>query len=734
MDEQHRNSKWDFLETQRLAHIGTWHLDLATWQVIWSYELYKLHGLDPQEPPPTYAELQYLFTPESWRRFSAALERNREDGIPYELEMTAVNKDGTIRWLWVRGEAERSADGTIVAIWGVSQDISDRKRSEEALRRSEERFQLLFNKAPLGYQSLDSNGCFIDVNQKWLDTFGYEKDEVIGKWFGDFLLPDYVEGFRERFCLFKSQGSIHSEFEMQAKDGHRLFVAFEGKIGYDDEGNFKQTHCILQDVTEQRKTEKALRDSNELFYSLLKLLPVGVFMVDAADGHPLVANDMGKYLLGRGILPDVTENTLSEVYQAYRKDTMEHYPTSEMPIVLGMKGISAHIDDMVVEHPDGTQRLLEVFGCPVNDKDGKPYASLVTFMDITERKKAEEDLLYLSYHDTLTGFYNRRFFESEINNIDRSKDLPISVIICDVNGLKLINDSFGHTSGDKLLTKASEIIRSACRPGDCISRIGGDEFAILLPRTDSIEAARIVKNIKQLASKQKIENIEVSIAVGHDTKTSDKQVIIEVLANAENHMYRHKLYERTSAKSKTIESIMNTLFAKSDRESMHSDRVSFICLAIASKMNFDKDEINKIRMAGLVHDIGKIGIDENILNKPGKLTPEEREQINKHPEVGWRILSSSNEFSELANYILNHHERWDGKGYPNGLNAESIPIEARIISVADSYDAMTRDRTYRPGLTQKEAIVELKRCAGTQFDPQIVDIFIDQVLLDEDVM
>ncbi len=734
MDEQHRYSNWDFLETQRLAHIGTWRLDLAAWQVTWSEELYKLHGLDPQGPPPTYAELQGLFTPESWERFAAALDRNRIDGIPYELELNAIKPDGTIVTMWVRGEAERAADGTIVGIWGVFQDISDRKRSEEALRESEERFQLLFNKAPLGYQSLDSNGCFIDVNQKWLDTFDYKKDEVIGKWFGDFLFPEYVEGFRERFCLFKAQGAIHSEFEMRTKDGRRIHVAFEGKIGYDNEGNFKQTHCILQDITDQRKAEKALRDSNELFTSLLKLLPVGVFMVDAIDGHPMIANDMGKYLLGRGILPEATENTLSEVYQAYRKDTMKHYPTSEMPIVLGMKGISAHIDDMVVEHPDGAHRLLEVFGCPVNDKDGKPYASLVTFMDITERKKAEEDLLYLSYHDTLTGFYNRRFFELKIQSIDNDLNLPISIIICDVNGLKLINDSFGHTSGDKLLTQASEIIRSACRPDDCISRIGGDEFAILLPRTDEDEASRIVKNIKQLASQRKVENIEVSIAVGHDTKTSDKQSIVEVLANAENHMYRHKLYERTSAKSKTIEIIMNTLFAKSDRESMHSDRVSFICLAIASKMNFDKDEINKIRMAGLVHDIGKIGIDENILNKPGKLTPEEREQINKHPEVGWRILSSSNEFSELANFILNHHERWDGTGYPNGLQAESIPVEARIISVADSYDAMTRYRTYRPSLTQKEAIVELKRCAGTQFDPKIVNIFIDQVLPDEDIM
>ncbi len=193
-------------------------------------------------------------------------------------------------------------------------------------------------------------------------------------------------------------------------------------------------------------------------------------------------------------------------------------------------------------------------------------------------------------------------------------------------------------------------------------------------------------------------------------------------------MYRHKLYERSSTRSKTIEIIMSTLFEKSSRESQHSNRVSAICKAIASKMNLDKDDVNKIRIAGLVHDIGKIGIDETILNKAGLLNSDEREQINKHPEIGWRILSSANEFSELAQFILDHHEKWDGSGYPNGLKGKSIPLEARIISVADAYDAMTSARSYKAGVTREEAVNELKRCAGTHFDPDIVKVFVDKVL------
>jgi len=145
-------------------------------------------------------------------------------------------------------------------------------------------------------------------------------------------------------------------------------------------------------------------------------------------------------------------------------------------------------------------------------------------------------------------------------------------------------------------------------------------------------------------------------------------------------------------------------------------------------MNFDKDDANQMKIAGLILDIGKIGIDEKILNKAGILTDVERKEIEKHPEIGWSVLSSTNEFSELAQFVLAHHERWDGGGYPNGLKGEEIPIEARIITVADAYDAMTSERSYRNGVTKEEAIKELKRCSGTHFDPEIVEVFVNQVL------
>lgn len=233
--------------------------------------------------------------------------------------------------------------------------------------------------------------------------------------------------------------------------------------------------------------------------------------------------------------------------------------------------------------------------------------------------------------------------------------------------------------------------------------------------------------MRGFAAKEMVSNIELSISFGYETKTKSTESIAELLVHAEDHMYRHKLYERSSIRSKTIDLIMNTLFEKSSREAMHSSRVSHICQSIAIQMHFTKDAANQIRIAGLIHDIGKIGIDEAILNKPGRLTTGEREDIKRHPEIGWKILSSTNEFSELGQFVLNHHERWDGSGYPNKIKGEGIPLEARIISVADAYDAMTSERSYKKGMSSEAAIKELQRCSGLQFDPKVVQVFVQMV-------
>lgn len=348
--------------------------------------------------------------------------------------------------------------------------------------------------------------------------------------------------------------------------------------------------------------------------------------------------------------------------------------------------------------------------------------------NINTRKHSEEKILYMNSHDYLTTVFNRRFFEKQLKIINRKENYPLSIVLLDVNGLKLINDSFGHITGDKLLIKLASIIKAMSRTNDIVARIGGDEFVMLLPLTSEEDTEEIITQIKQKTSNEEIEGITISVSAGFATKTHNNSTIEEIFKYAENNMYRNKLYESSSARNKTIDVVINTLYEKSPREMQHSRRVSQISKQIAIAMGFDENNINKMIVAGLMHDIGKIGIDEGILNKTGRLTELEWEEMKKHPEIGYRILSSANEFSEISDYVLQHQERWDGKGYPQGLSGQDIFIQARIITIADSFDAMTSDRSYRKKLSYIEAADEIKKCAGTHFDPELVHIFLSQCL------
>ncbi|SIQ00955.1 HD domain-containing phosphohydrolase [Halanaerobium kushneri] len=333
----------------------------------------------------------------------------------------------------------------------------------------------------------------------------------------------------------------------------------------------------------------------------------------------------------------------------------------------------------------------------------------------------------LSYYDSLTGLYNRRFFEVEMERLDSQRQLPLSIIMADLNGLKIINDSYGHKKGDQMLNKAAEVLKSSLREEDILARQGGDEFIILLPQTDQNGTAKIIQRIKKKTAAVKNLELPLSIALGQATKTNSEEDIEEIIRQADNQMYENKLSESRSSKSNIVQGLINALDAKSSETKEHAMRMTKLAFDFGEKIGLTESDQNRLSLLATLHDIGKININEEILNKEEKLTDKEWKIIKKHTEQGYKIASSSEEFAAVAEEIFSHHENWDGSGYPRNLKENSIPFLARIISLVDSFDVMTHERPYSRAMSKKEALTEIRRCAGSQFDPKLAAEFIEML-------
>ncbi len=365
---------------------------------------------------------------------------------------------------------------------------------------------------------------------------------------------------------------------------------------------------------------------------------------------------------------------------------------------------------------------------PIQNEKGEIFGVVMVLRGAGYDLEQQEHILDLIYHDFLTGLYNRRFLSENIDRLDTPENLPLSVIIGDVNGLKLTNEALGPAEGDKLLIKVAESFRESCRAEDVIIRWGSDEFLIILPKTPLETVHEIAGKMQDAFIEKSEAPLQISVALGYEVKEKTEQNLGDVLSKAEKWMYYKKLLEGKSHRNAIVNTLLSMLCENDISTEKHSKRLGTYCHGIGRKMDLSCEEQYELSLLAILHDIGKVGIRKDILQKPGSLSSEEWREMRRHPEIGYRIMQNMPELSIISEYILLHHERWDGNGYPKGYKGEKIPLLCRIISIIDAYDVMTTGRVYKRARSNNEAITELKLHAGTQFDPLIVGLFTEVLM------
>ena len=460
-----------------------------------------------------------------------------------------------------------------------------------------------------------------------------------------------------------------------------------------------------EELREQNKLLSELKDSLESnrnqWRDLGKALPQRILIIDNEDivkftnGGENYA-DKKYYELLPKIDSDEVKNAVKECF-VFRK-----------PYVCDIK-----IDEKI---------WAEMRVMPMENRD----TVMVIFEDITDRKKSQERIEYIGYHDQLTTLYNRHYIDEVIDDLLKEENLPLSMIMCDISGLKLINDAFGHTAGDELISESAQVLKSKSPDGSIVARWGGDEFIILLPKTQISKADKCInKYRKEFANTQFQKKFVFTMSFGSFEVNDSNTTFEDALKEAENRMYLNKLNNVRKNSTSIMNTLRNSLQEKNFETSAHTDRMEKLVLEMGRRLNLRQHELDNLVLLTSLHDIGKIAVSDAILLKPADLTKEEKKEIEKHCEVGYRICLTIPELTGIAHVILSHHENWDGTGYPQGLKGKEIPYLSRIITIVDAYDVMTNERPYHEMKTHKEAMKELKNCSGTQFDPELVNIFFD---------
>jgi diguanylate cyclase (GGDEF)-like protein/PAS domain S-box-containing protein len=628
----------------------------------------------------------------------------------------------------------------VVLLEIMSQVVSNaiqRQLVHKVLYESEAKYRLLFENAPLGILGFDQAGIINACNDFLIKIACSFRERLIGENLLDpsnrklaAAIRDTLQGipvvYEEEYRQTSNQAAVKA-----IRTWFAPLTSADGRIA----GGMG----IVEDISERLRFERAREEANRRLTEIIELLPDATFVID----------NKGQVIYWNKAIEEMTGVPKDDMIG---KDNYEYalpFYGDRRPIVIDRALLNeVNFSDLEKEYDfvrlEGDTLLCEAYApkafcgkgaylwgsaSSLRDMTGKIIGAIETIRDITDRKREEKRLEFISLYDQLTGLHNRTFFEKEMHRIKGSKEYPITIISADLNGLKIINDTMGHCRGDKLLEACAQVLRESLRGTDILARLGGDEFAAILPGTNEKAGEDVANRLRSNVAKYNLEHPELplSLSIGLATAKGEGVSLEETLKISDNFMYREKLFHNVSSRNQIIKAMLAALAERDYLAEGHAQRLSELCFAMGVELGLSPKHLNNLTLLAKVHDLGKVGIPDRVLHKKGPLTEGEWEIMRQHPEKGYRIALSSTDLPDMAELILKHHERWDGKGYPLGLKGKEIPIECRVLAIVDAFDAMTNERPYSKAISRQKAIGEIIKGAGTQFDPELVEVFLSVI-------
>jgi diguanylate cyclase (GGDEF)-like protein/PAS domain S-box-containing protein/putative nucleotidyltransferase with HDIG domain len=717
-----------------------------------------------------YAESELCGKPASTLLPLAADSQVHQAGAK-DYETQCLARDGRRIPILLSCSTVKDEAGHITRMVCTGKDITLRKQAEEALRESEERFRELAEMLPETIFELDMTGRILFVNRHAFEAFGYVPEDIErGLSVADIMVPaDRPKAMANLMRVLKGEGRFVGAFEAQRKDGTTFPVAtYASPIVRN--GKIAGTRGLVVDISQQRRAQEALETANRFQQKLLDTAATAIFSVDP---QMRITSVNEAFCSITGFQP---EEVLQKPCAVLRSESCAQGcrlldPERHAPIV--RRPCSLHAKN-------GRELSIIMTADVLRDDAGHITGGIESFVDVTELAEAREvieranlRLQQLATTDELTGLCNRRQFlerlEAEVAR-SRRYNTCLALMMIDVDQFKSINDTYGHAFGDRVLREVAKLLQHEARETDLVARYAGDEFMVLMPATAASEAVSAAERIRkhmarrQVSDGHRMATVTISAGIGaladglaitpealvrlsdealyaakhsgRDCTRTWEQVSSEpppeslVNADAAESLRRQVASLSVQSQEMFVESIQGLVQALDARDTYtrcHSENVTSLAVGIAETMHLSAGEIAVIRRAAMVHDIGKIGVPDSILRKPGPLSAGERRVMEQHPLVGVRILDHLRFLEREIPIVRHHHERWDGRGYPDSISGEAIPIGARILAVADSLDAITSQRVYRNGRSLPDALQLLIEASGCQFSPDVVDALLEWV-------